>query len=363
MALVPVGTVILRDEFNSGTWAPGRTPDESVGPLTYSVATNGTISAGEVRGTVPWDSGINDRRGDLVPGEVIETPGYSIEVTARMVSGAPISVTGNWRGVGLTVYSDNDFSDLEGNNGFSGTLNGVPSLSLWGTSGGVSFDLTDEPNMVYDTPYTVRVDVGTLRQDYYWNGVLKTSTTRTANLNVGSIRYGIGFSYAGTTQIKITAIPDIAPPAPEPGTAFWSNVVGARETDFAGPPVDPDAPESQLIDVPYAETVFPDPDQEVKWFKFVITIAGNYTMNTKFTDNQETDTYLALFDATGTVLGTNEDIDASSNDFRSEIIRDLEPGTYYLGLSMYPGAAADGFVLPAGEMPLADAIVLQVAVV
>ncbi|CAN7451948.1 hypothetical protein LJR099_003032 [Variovorax paradoxus] len=218
MAAVPVGTVLLRDEFDSGTWASGRVPDEAYGGLVYSLCTNGVISGGNVIGTQLWNSGINDHRG-AASGPPVEMPGYRLEITARIIAGAPIAPTNSWPGVVLSAYSDSDESVLEGRAGFSGTLGGLPRIGLWGEAGSSTMELVGEPNMTTDTYYALRVDVGTLRQDYYWNGVLKASTTRTTNLNIGTLAVNIGFSNCGTTSIKVTAIEDIAPPAP-PGATF-----------------------------------------------------------------------------------------------------------------------------------------------
>ncbi|MDR6453892.1 hypothetical protein [Variovorax paradoxus] len=219
MAAVPVGTVIIRDEFTSGAWANGRAPDEGFGGLVYSLCTNGVILGGDVIGTQPWNSGINDHRG-VAAGPPIEMPGYRIEISARIVAGAPIAPTNSWGGVSMSTYSDSGESVLEGRASFDGTLGGLPRIYLWDEGGSTSLALADEPNMATDTYYALRVDVGTLRQDYYWNGVLKASTTRTTNLNIGTLAVNIGFSNCGTTSIKVTAIEDIAPPPPTPGGTF-----------------------------------------------------------------------------------------------------------------------------------------------
>jgi hypothetical protein len=361
MAAVPVGTVILNDTFTSGSWAASRAPDTAYGGMVWDTCTNGTISSGDLIGTQAWNSGINDHHGVSTPSGVIETTGYTVTVVVRNVSGAPISGGNSWEGALFNVFSDGAQSTLEGRVGVTGTIGGFPSISVWGESGGEAREITDVGNLAADTYYTLRVDVGTLRQDYYWNGVLKTQTFREANLSIGSIEYNLGFSYTGTTSVNVTTIEDIAPPEPEPGVPFWTAFLGAHEVVGGAAPITP--PESTLIDVPYTETISVS-GEFVRWFSFVIGVSDLYSMDTLQTVDQETDTSLAVFDSDGTLITTNEDYDEGANIFVSQIVAGLNPGTYYLALAMYPAAAnaANGFVMPDGDTPLASDIILNVAV-
>ncbi|MES2251548.1 MAG: hypothetical protein V4645_30060 [Pseudomonadota bacterium] len=237
MAAVPVGTVIHRDEFAGGTWAAGRSPDESFGPLSYSICTNGAISGGDVIGTQLWSSSINDRRGVLVPSTPIETTGYQITFVSRIVGGAAMPGTNYWDGADFRVYSDGAGTEVHGMASMNGFLGAKPRIVVWGASGSETIELTDEPDMVANTYYTLRVDVGTMRQDYYWNGTLVAQTARTANLTIGYLQHRLGYTNAAQQRVSVVTIPDIAPP-PAPSTTWRirDDMLGPQSTLMARMP-------------------------------------------------------------------------------------------------------------------------------
>lgn len=213
MAAVPVGTTILADNFESGSWTAPRTPDAAYGGLVWGICTNGVVAEGVVTGTQQWDSGINDHVGGATPSEAIETTGYRISLNTCPKAGAPMPGGGYWAGVNIDVYSDAEGAALEGRVGVSGYVGSNAMLSVWGAEGGESFEMPGE-TLTADGFKEIRVDVGTTRQDYYYGGNLKFQTFRTVNKTIGLVGFNIGFSNAKSDGFEILTIVDIAPPEP-----------------------------------------------------------------------------------------------------------------------------------------------------
>ena len=219
MAAVPAGTYILVDNFEpgSGPWTAPRTPETAYGGLVWSICTNGVVAGNAISGTQQWDSGINDHRGVAVPSTPIETTGYRISLNTNPKAGAPMPSGGYWAGVNIDVYSDAAGTALEGRVGVSGYVGSNAMLSVWGAEGGESFEMVGE-TLTTSGPKEIRVDVGTTRQDYYYNGSLKFQTFRTVSKTIGGISFNLGFSNATSDGFEVLTIVDIAPPEPIEGT-------------------------------------------------------------------------------------------------------------------------------------------------
>ncbi|MNK92736.1 hypothetical protein D3C87_1128710 [compost metagenome] len=152
-------------------------------------------------------------------------------------------------------------------------------------------------------------------------------------------------------------------PDPEPPkTQFWTGLVNAYEVFVPAAPPDPgggaEPPEDAIeVDtVPY-ETTLGALDGTPIWYRVTLG-AGNWKFSTVASpDPDDYDTYLALFDSDGNVVGESED---AGGGLSSEIVETLPAGTYYLALSTFEGAAGPGFDLTAGDTDVPAGTILQI---
>lgn len=154
----------------------------------------------------------------------------------------------------------------------------------------------------------------------------------------------------------------------EPGeqTEFWTGFIGAREVLGVAPPSpqppdEPDLPGSPIVvsSLPYSTTLGALSSGTATWFKVTVG-AGTYTFKTTDSPSPAYDTYLALFNANGNVVATNEDADAGADDWRSRITSTLEAGTYYVALGGFEGSAGSGFTFGAGSTSLPAGTVFKI---
>lgn len=76
---------------------------------------------------------------------------------------------------------------------------------------------------------------------------------------------------------------------------------------------------------------------DVDMYRVLVDVAGEYTFETSAVDGacgfaREEDTVMRLLDAQGSLLTSNDDIDAAGLNLCSKITRSLAPGTYHLGV-------------------------------
>ena len=83
------------------------------------------------------------------------------------------------------------------------------------------------------------------------------------------------------------------------------------------------------------ETVTEFAAGEVSVFSFVVTEACEVTIRTEA--EGDIDTVLSLLDGQFVVLAENDDV-ARGEDLNSQIVSELEPGTYYVVVREYNGA-------------------------
>jgi PKD repeat protein len=139
--------------------------------------------------------------------------------------------------------------------------------------------------------------------------------------------------------------PMAAPPAPPP------------PPPPPPPPAPPPgaAPSATLITLPYSASV--PLDSNLKWYKFVLSATATVTMSTLNSPDTNGDTFLALYDSAGNGLQENDD---SGARYLSEIVTSLSAGTYYLGLTYWPGNVNSGWNLTGGSVAGSD-ILLEVS--
>lgn len=85
-----------------------------------------------------------------------------------------------------------------------------------------------------------------------------------------------------------------------------------------------------------------DPSSDLDAFRVKIPQSGTYTFETSGWNGAcgfalEENTVMALYDAAGAPLASNDDIDAAHYNYCSRITATLAPGTYYVGISGYYG--------------------------
>jgi hypothetical protein len=91
-------------------------------------------------------------------------------------------------------------------------------------------------------------------------------------------------------------------------------------------------------------------DKDVDIYKFVVTAAGNVAIDigSDAANPSDFDSMLRVFDGNGVEIGVNDDIDFEANNLFSRLSLDLQPGTYYAGVSGYSNAGYDPNVALSG---------------
>jgi len=84
----------------------------------------------------------------------------------------------------------------------------------------------------------------------------------------------------------------------------------------------------------------PSTDQDV--YRILIPQAGQYSFQTSGWIGAcgfalEEDTLLGLYDANGSLITSNDDIDAANLNYCSRLTATLSPGVYYVGVFGYTG--------------------------
>jgi hypothetical protein len=89
-------------------------------------------------------------------------------------------------------------------------------------------------------------------------------------------------------------------------------------------------------------------DKDVDMYKFTVTTSGNVSIDvgSDAVNPSNFDSMLRLFDINGTEIGVNDDID--KDNLFSRLSLDLEPGTYYAGISGYLNDSYDANVAASG---------------
>lgn len=89
-------------------------------------------------------------------------------------------------------------------------------------------------------------------------------------------------------------------------------------------------------------------DKDVDIYKFTVTAAGNVAIDigSDAANPSDFDSMLRVFDSNGVEIGVNDDIEA--NNLFSRLSLDLQPGTYYAGVSGYSNAGYDPNVALSG---------------
>ncbi|MEO1669818.1 MAG: S8 family serine peptidase [Cyanobacteria bacterium J06631_2] len=77
------------------------------------------------------------------------------------------------------------------------------------------------------------------------------------------------------------------------------------------------------------------PEQDVDLYRFFVSSAGMVEIETRSdpANPADFDSYLRLFNASGNLIAANDDINLESGNTFSQIARNLERGTYYVGVS------------------------------
>jgi hypothetical protein len=129
----------------------------------------------------------------------------------------------------------------------------------------------------------------------------------------------------------------------------------APVTPAPPPPVAPPPSSATLLTFPTSElTIVPaggPTNAEYVWVKFVLTYATAVQLDTigsgASTPAGNTDTKIALFDAAGNLLASDDD---GGGSLTSKIISStLQPGTYYGALGYYSVSFANGFTVSPGS--------------
>jgi Bacterial pre-peptidase C-terminal domain len=91
-------------------------------------------------------------------------------------------------------------------------------------------------------------------------------------------------------------------------------------------------------------------DKDVDIYKFTVTTAGNVAIDigSDAANPSDFDSMLRVFDSNGVEIGVNDDIDFEANNLFSRLSLDLQPGTYYAGVSGYSNAGYDPNVAGSG---------------
>lgn len=105
------------------------------------------------------------------------------------------------------------------------------------------------------------------------------------------------------------------------------------------------APSATPIEVPYSGAV--PTTSPIAWYRFTLSTAAMKLQLSTLASPPGTDTFLAVFNDAGAMLGMNEDW--TPEDVRSRVdLPNVAPGTYYVAVAMYPGSASAPWVVGGG---------------
>ena len=146
----------------------------------------------------------------------------------------------------------------------------------------------------------------------------------------------------------------IAPPPPpddddDPEEPIGNDPNGTIAGAFIGPILDgePVEPIVGTIGIDGNETVIGDKDVDIISFEVESPGLVTIELGTREDAPEDFDTYLRLFDESGTEIAANDDIDPGVQQF-SRLEAQLEPGTYYAGVSGYNNGSYDPNVAGSG---------------
>jgi hypothetical protein len=79
-------------------------------------------------------------------------------------------------------------------------------------------------------------------------------------------------------------------------------------------------------------------EDDVDWVRFTVDLQGYYRIRAWGAENNDLDTYLRLYDSTGSLIDENDDVDET---YASLITRRLSPGLYYIRVHVleYPSGS------------------------
>ncbi|MDR6453891.1 hypothetical protein [Variovorax paradoxus] len=140
----------------------------------------------------------------------------------------------------------------------------------------------------------------------------------------------------GTTQ-------NLTPP-------FWTAFLGTHEVGEAsdGPP-DPVGGEPTAfteITLPYSAAV--PTGTNFLWYKVIVDTASTQRFTTLNSPNASADPYLALYNSTGAVLASNEDIDPDNANYLAQFDFAVTPGIYWLAIATFEGGSSGNWGLVSG---------------
>ena len=170
-----------------------------------------------------------------------------------------------------------------------------------------------------------------------------------ANTGLSFLRMNI---YNAIVEIKRRS-DGIAPPPPDddenPEEPIGSDPNGTIAGAYIGPTLDgePVNPVWGTIGVDGNETFVGDKDVDIISFEVKSPGLVTLELGTLEVEPEDFDTYLRLFDANGTELAANDDIDPGIEQF-SRLEVNLEPGTYYAGVSGFDNGSYDPNVAGSG---------------
>ena len=139
------------------------------------------------------------------------------------------------------------------------------------------------------------------------------------------------------------------PPEDPPENPIANDPNGTIAGAFIGPTLDgePVAAINGIIGIDGNGTEIGDRDVDI--FRFEMESPGIVTieLGTREDDPDDFDTYLRLFDESGAEIAANDDIETGIERF-SRLETELEPGTYYAGVSGYDNGSYDPNVAGSG---------------
>ena len=159
--------------------------------------------------------------------------------------------------------------------------------------------------------------------------------------------------YNAVAEVKRRADGIAPPPAPDddddPENPIVSDPNGTIAGAFIGPILDgePVAPINSIIGIDGNGTAIGDKDVDLISFEVDSPGLVTITLGSNTETPEDFDTYLRLFDESGAEIAANDDIEQGVQQF-SRIEANLEPGTYYAGVSGFDNGSYDPNVAGSG---------------
>jgi len=165
-----------------------------------------------------------------------------------------------------------------------------------------------------------------------------------ANTNVAYPRLNV---YAAVQRVR-TQFGNVAPPPPPPPEDPPADIAPDPNGRLSGAfvvttPIDGSATVSQSGRIGTDGGVTFVGNRDIDMFKFEVASRGNVTLTTssRTSDPDDFDTFLRLFSSSGVELAFNDDIDFANGNLFSRITQNLQPGTYFVGVSGAPNMTYD----------------------